>query len=179
MPDAPTDRCFIAVWPDDGTADELESLAARLHTKHPGTRRVQRANLHLTLAFIGPLHDTLQDAVADGLAAIEITPFDWRIDQLGTFAGSRVLWAASASNHPSLNALAGRIRALLDTLQIRYDHQPFTPHVTLLRHLPHGGIAGTAGPLERPIRWTVSRAVLLRSLSSATGVWYVEHKPAA
>lgn len=178
MPNAPTDRCFVAVWPDDRTANELDSLAARLHREHPGTRRVQRANLHLTLAFIGPLQDTLQDAVADELAAIDVTAFDWCIDHFGTFAGARVLWAASASNHPALNALAGRVRSLLDTLEIRYDHQPFTAHVTLLRHLPRAGIAGIAGPLERPIRWTVRRAVLLRSLSTATGVRYVERKPA-
>jgi RNA 2',3'-cyclic 3'-phosphodiesterase len=169
----PTDRCFIAVWPDDATATQLDELAARLHAEYPGSRRVERINFHLTLAFIGPLPVALQEAVVRELAATDVMPFDWRIDQVGAFARARVLWAASATAHP-LSTLASNVRSLLHTLNIGYDQQPFRPHVTLLRKLPRSHMAGIACGLDRPICWTMRRPVLLRSVSTSTGVRYVE-----
>jgi RNA 2',3'-cyclic 3'-phosphodiesterase len=177
MHDVPTDRCFIAVWPDNATATQLDQLAARLHAEHPGSRRVERANLHLTLAFIGPLPVGLQEVVVRELEATKVIPFDWRIDQVGAFARARVLWAASATAHPHLSTLARNVRSLLHTLDIGYDQQPFRPHVTLLRRLPRSRMAGIACGLDRPICWTVCRPVLLRSVSTSTGVRYVEPRP--
>lgn len=140
---------------------------------------MRRRNLHLTLAFIGPLPGALQEAVARDLAAVDVAPFAWCIDQLGIFVGARVLWAASAEEDPSLNALAGRARSTLDALRIDYDRQPFTPHVTLLRNLPRVGNAPVVPALEQPIRWMVRRVVLLRSVATAEGVHYSELRSAA
>lgn len=172
-----TDRCFIAARPDAATADALDRLAAQLHENHPGARRVPRANLHLTLAFIGPLPDILQVAIAQDLAAIDIAPFDWRIDELGAFAGARVLWAASRRTSAPLNALAAQACAALDAHGVAYDRRRFEPHVTLLRNFrqPRGTPLGV---VDDPIVWTVGHMALLRSVSTAQGVRYVERTSA-
>ena len=168
------DRCFIAVWPDDASANALDALTARLHAEHPGAVRVQRANLHLTLAFIGPLPLALQEHVARDLAAVEVVPFNWCIDRVGTFASARVAWAANATPDRCINALADRVRTTLEARQIGYDRHPFTPHVTLLRKLSRAGIAGVARSLDPPIHWAVRRVALLKSVYTAAGVHYVE-----
>lgn len=166
-------RCFVAVWPDAIAAQQLDALAARLHAAQRGTRRMRRANLHLTLAFIGDLPAARQQQVAQALQAIDTAPFDWQIDRIGAFAGARVLWAGSAAD-ARLDALAAQARACLDALQVDYDRKPFVPHVTLLRDLARADAAQVNAALETPVRWPVTKAVLLRSVSDAGGVRYVD-----
>jgi 2'-5' RNA ligase len=166
-------RCFVAVWPDAQAAQQLDALAARLHAAHRGTRRMRRANLHLTLAFIGDLPIALQQQVARALQAINCAPFNWQIDRIGAFAGARVLWAGSAPD-PRLAAVAAQARTCLDALQVGYDRKPFVPHVTLLRDLARADAAQVNAPLEAPIRWPVIRPVLLRSVGDSGGVRYVD-----
>lgn len=167
------------MWPDETASRQLESLAERTHAVHPGARRVPRANLHLTLAFIGPLASESQAMVARSLASIDAPSFTWQVDRIGAFAHARVAWAASANCNRDLDALAGTVREALDLLGVAYDRRPFVPHVTLLRSVPRADIGTLAMDLDQPIPWTVRRPVLLKSVSTTTGVRYVQHRSVA
>lgn len=169
-------RCFVAVWPDAAAAECLDALAARLHARHGGTRRMRRANLHLTLAFIGDLASNDRQRVANAVAAIEVAPFDWRIDRIGAFDGAQVLWAGSDAD-ANLSALAARVRSTLDALAVRYDRKAFVPHVTLLRNLSRSQAAQAEERLDPPLSWPVRRAALLQSTATDDGPRYRDVPP--
>lgn len=156
-------RCFVGLWPDADAAARLVSLVDALGREYPHVRRITRANLHLTLAFIGDLASDAAQRVALRLRALPVVPFTWTIDSVGSFAGPRVAWAGGPTP-PALQALANTVRALLSAEQVQFDRRPFVPHVTLLRHLPRTA-AGLARPIEPPIAWQVGTPVLLRSLA--------------
>jgi 2'-5' RNA ligase len=156
-------RCFVGLWPDADAAVRLVSLADELGREYPHARRITRANLHLTLAFIGDLESDAAQRVALLLGALPVVPFTWTIDSIGSFAGPRVAWAGGPTR-PALQALVDTVRELLTAAQVRFDQRPFVPHVTLLRHLPRTA-AGLERPIEPPIAWQAGAPVLLRSLA--------------
>ncbi len=101
---APALRCFVALQPDQAALERLDRLADEQHARFPMARRMRRENLHLTLAFIGALQAERARQVAARLAVEEPSPFDWSLDELGAFAGARVLWVGGAE--AQLEALA-------------------------------------------------------------------------
>src|SRR4051812_8388437 len=125
-------RLFYALWPDDAVRDALMALQAPLQG-----RLTQRANLHLTLAFLGaqpaaklPLLQTLlQDLPSAG--------FTLTIDRTGHFGQRRIAWAGMQRIPPQLLALHAELNRLLDLHLIAFDRRPdFRPHLTLARNAP-------------------------------------------
>jgi len=168
---APALRCFVALQPDQAALERLDRLADEQHARFPMARRMRRENLHLTLAFIGALQAERARQVAARLAIEEPSPFDWSLDELGAFAGARVLWVGGAE--AQLEALATRSRRLLDELGVRFDRKPFVAHVTLLRNLPREAAGDAARRLEPPILWRAAAPVLLQSTTDADGLRYL------
>ena len=168
---APTLRCFIALHPDEGALERLDRLAGAELARLPSARRMRRENLHLTLAFIGALDAGRARQVAARLAAEPPAPFDWSLDEVGAFAGARVLWAGGTD--VQLDALAARARALLDELDVRFDRKPFVAHVTLLRDVPRDAARDAARRIEPPILWHAGAPVLLESRTDSSGVRYL------
>jgi len=164
-PQPDTLRCFVACWPDDDARTHLDELAQALHARFPGARRMRAENLHLTLAFIGPMPAPGARQLASALPEDSIEPFGWRIDRIGRFERARVLWAGSAEE-PRLSELAAGVRRRLRTLQIAFDDKPFAAHVTLLRDLPTRAAGGPGAPFEpigSPLAWQVRSAQLVVS----------------
>jgi RNA 2',3'-cyclic 3'-phosphodiesterase len=166
-------RCFVALWPAAQTAARLAALTHELALAYPQARPVPRANLHLTLAFIGDLDAERARQVAGQLRELESASFVWTIDRVGRFAGPRVAWAGGPAP-AALDELVQRVQARLDAAGVPFDRRPYRPHVTLLRHLPPDA-TGTPRALSPPIEWTAGRAVLLRSAAGR----YVEVAPAS
>lgn len=165
------ERCFVALWPDADARDRLEALARRLQLSCPGSRPTERENLHLTLAFIGPLDSGKGSIISEMLAAIEAPRFSWTIDRVGGFERARVVWAGGGTDEPRLAALSLAARKGLDALQVPYDRKPFVPHVTLLRKIIR---PGAPEPIE-PIRWSAAAPVLTVSRRDERG--HVRYRP--
>lgn len=127
-------------------------------------RATKAGDLHLTVAFIGDLADGTAITVAAAIAKMPVKPFDYRLDTLGFFEDAGVVWVggdANVSGKP-LDALAARVRRLLDRLMVDYDRRAFVPHVTLLR----GASRSDAQRLNAsvpPITWTIDSIALYRS----------------
>lgn len=165
-----TVRCFIALQPDEAALERLDRLAREQQARFPSARRLRRENLHLTLAFIGVAPRAQARQVAARLADLPFEPFDWTVDAVGAFGGTRVLWAGGSSD--ALRALAQRTRALLDDLAVPYDRRPFVAHVTLLRNVPRGAAHEVAAAVAPPIVWHAGPPVLLQSTTEAGGTRY-------
>ena len=129
-----------------------------------------RANLHLTLAFLGTLEERRLPPIQGRLAAMHTPQFAWRIDHLGSFGRARVVWAGGPADS-RLNGLAQAVRNGLDDLRVSYDHKFFVAHVTLLR-----GVSDfVAIALPRAIAWQVSGPVLMVSERDTHG--QVRYRP--
>ncbi len=126
-------RCFVAIWPDEGARDALLALAEQCARGQPRAEPVGRSNLHLTLAFIGPLDERAGEQLADAIGRLRERSGEFVLERVGFFAKSRVLWAGTGPS-PSLEALARTVRDLLSVMSVPFDAKRFSPHVTLLRH---------------------------------------------
>ncbi len=163
-------RCFVALQPDADARDRLEELARAQHAHFPNARLIRRENLHLTLAFISALDAAAAKQLAEHLAEQTFYPFDWALVAMGGFERARVLWAGSEDAR--LQAMAARVRRLLDTLDIRYDRKPFVAHVTLLRKLPRDATRTASTRIEPPVLWRAAAPVLLQSMTEPRGTRY-------
>lgn len=170
-------RCFVALQPDAAACDRLDELARAQHSLFPHARRMRRDNLHLTVAFIGALDAALARRVAQQLATQTVEPFDWALADVGVFERARVLWVGGADRR--LDALAARVRQLLDAVDVGYDGKPFVAHVTLLRKLSRAATRSAALSIEPPIAWRVAAPVLLQSTTDRDGTRYTPVAPAA
>lgn len=130
-PDPAWQRAFIALAPNDATRDAL----ARINIPAP-LRPLLRADLHLTLAFLGGISEAQRHALARHLARLPdpIVP-PLRCNGLTYWPNAerpRVL-VASFDTTDALTHLLGQIHQILHTLALPVETRPFHPHITLAR----------------------------------------------
>ncbi|GGA44757.1 RNA 2',3'-cyclic phosphodiesterase [Dyella nitratireducens] len=176
----PTDRLFLAVFPDPAYAARFEIFAA----KHLAARRmdgkpVEAARIHLTLFHLGDFTELppgLATRAAEALSHLEAEPFTIRFDQIGSFNnrsshGDFVL-TASDGNEP-LHALRQQLATHLNAAALNsYTKGSFTPHMTLAYNKP-------AAPFQsiEPIVWPAHEVVLIHSLLGKTRHIRIAEKP--
>jgi 2'-5' RNA ligase len=125
-------RLFLALELPAATLDVLEAWGAQ-HLR--GGRVVPRAQLHVTLAFLGsrpagelePIVRALRDAAAETDAPVVLEPSRWR--------ETRSVGMVVLDDHGAVaGALARRLHARLEALRVyRPESRPWLPHVTALR----------------------------------------------
>lgn len=156
-------RLFYALWPDASTRDALTRLQQPL-----AGRKMHRADLHLTLAFLGAQPAALLPELLAILAALPKPDMALRLECLGYFPSSRIVWAGLQSTPAALLSLREALLAQLARHGISGAARgTFTPHVTLARN---------AAPPEsvaiEPITWHADRCVLVESVAEENGVRY-------
>src|SRR5438105_10598653 len=84
-------RTFIALELDEALQHYLGGIIRHLGQELPGVRWVDPAGMHLTLAFLGELTDEQLASATDAaeVAARQVTPFDYRLQDLGVFGSPR------------------------------------------------------------------------------------------
>ena len=159
-------RLFIALEPSRAFRDALAELQARLRASGVEGRYLDADGLHMTLAFIG---EWQADAMPPLPAVRESFPL--ALSSLGEFRRAKVLWAGVRPSR-ELEALASTVRTRLEKANVPYDHQGFTPHITLVRKplLPREDmLSGIEIP---PAVMTVREVCLYRSEHTAGGMRY-------
>lgn len=148
-------RWFLALWPDPEVRDALARVSRGLM---PGAaRRTHPEDLHLTLRFLGPLSPealTQVEGAAETLAGMPCVHL--RIDRLGHFPRSGILWAGPAVVDPGLRALAARLDQALGARGFPPEVRPFQAHITLAR----GMRRPPADPWGEPVPWIARELVL-------------------
>lgn len=157
-------RLFFALWPDDATRDALASAAALLNLRDG--RPAQRADLHMTLAFLGEVPEARVAALCAMAGGLRVSSFELGISAAGWWRRSRLAWLAPATVPPALTALG---MALQQGAGIAAEGvASYRPHVTVARGVrrPPGLLASFSVP------WAARDFVLVSSNSASTGPRY-------
>lgn len=166
-PPAPRQRLFFAIWPDENVRRHFAAIAAK-SLKRSG-RRITAENLHLTLAFLGPVPPEVRrcaESVADGVAA---APFTLEFTHLGLFPRPRVIWSGCNETPEALIALVGALRAGLQNCGIRPEARPYRAHLTLARK---ANVRPGFGAPHTPVAWSVDSFHLVESKTFSEGAQY-------
>jgi 2'-5' RNA ligase len=157
---------FACVLPREIGAPLLER-AASVAAGHGRPTRIE--DLHLTLAFLGALPRERIDAakrVGESLAGAP--GFALKLDCLGAFARSGVIWASSSEPEAGLFTLQAGLASALVREGFAIDEAPYRPHVTLLRRAKLPGTFPELAPLD----WRVSGFALFESRPAVSGPRY-------
>ncbi|MCU4655085.1 RNA 2',3'-cyclic phosphodiesterase [Roseibacterium sp. SDUM158016] len=123
-------RAFLALTVPEDTADAM----ARVQSRLPTGRAVPEENLHLTLAFLGDVPETVLTALDEELSAIRLPPARVDFLGLGTFAEmERGLIFAEVRPDPDLAALQSKVERIARLAGADLPRRRFRPHVTLMR----------------------------------------------
>lgn len=160
-------RLFFALWPDPALRAQLAALAAGLRDRCGG-RSPPPANIHLTLAFIGPLAASRLPELTAMASGLQAAPVDLTLDRIGCWRAQRLVWAAPRHCPAALSALVAALRAGLQARGFPVERRTFRPHVTLLRDMVTPPEAGKGLDLN----WQARSVVLASSQPAARGVHY-------
>ncbi len=123
-------RTFIAVELPERFLPEIEKIESMLDT--PGIKLVEPKQVHITLKFLGDIHEDKVEPVASALSQVSCKPFEAKIRGVGVFpkpAYIKVIWLGAEGNFEALHTEVERV---LSPFKFEKDHQ-FSPHATLAR----------------------------------------------
>jgi RNA 2',3'-cyclic 3'-phosphodiesterase len=131
-------RLFIALCVDPIITANLEVALRRQARTAPNARWVRPDSLHLSLAFLGEVAESLVPRIGEALerAATRHPQHRLRIRGSGTFGSfgaPKVLWAGVSGEVQVLETLQGDLVRELAPLGVAPDHEQFQPHITLAR----------------------------------------------
>ncbi|MDR1623288.1 MAG: RNA 2',3'-cyclic phosphodiesterase [Synergistaceae bacterium] len=169
-------RTFVAVTPPEDVLDRMEDWLTRLRPLAP-YKWVSRAQLHLTLRFLGEASRAQTDVVAEALDKLKFDPFAICLGRVGGFphlGRPRVLWTGEISGTKDIAALAAKVEETAVGSGFPPETKKFNAHLTLAR------APGTAPPPELvkalktvpSFSWLVSRFSLVRSELTPRGPIY-------
>ncbi|RYH10842.1 RNA 2',3'-cyclic phosphodiesterase [Tropicimonas sp. IMCC6043] len=123
-------RLFVAISLPEGLLDRLEALAARLALGRP----TPRENLHLTLAFLDEVAETVLPELDDALGAIHLPSVPVAFTGLDLFgARSPEILHASVRQAPGLIQLHESVLRAARGTGLSLARRRYRPHVTLAR----------------------------------------------
>ncbi|HTM51986.1 MAG TPA: RNA 2',3'-cyclic phosphodiesterase [Bryobacteraceae bacterium] len=174
-------RLFTAI---DLPGEALQRLETLIDSLRP-LARLQwspAANLHITTRFIGEWPDERLPELRSALSRIpcrEAIPI--RVGGLGFYPHARSprVFYAGVGAAPELAALAADIDASLETLGLRREPRPYSPHLTLARIKSPGGLAAFHKEVVRLGQphfgsFTADRFFLYHSRTSPSGSVYTK-----
>jgi 2'-5' RNA ligase len=157
-------RLFFALWPEPALQDCISRAALDAAAK-AGVRGkpVPPARCHLTLLFLGELDPEMTSRAQAAAATVTAAPFELRLDRLGHFNASKVLWAGGGKPPQELMQLWDCLRAAMAQAGVPHERTRITPHVTCLRQA-----SGPASLPMAPQLWPVREFALVHSVLAGT-----------
>ena len=134
--------------------------STRTAVRRCGGRSTPPGNLHITLAFLGPLTEA-DLATVEQVPPIPSTAFTIELDKLGHWSRSRVLWIGATQVPDELKQLERKLWDALVAVGFERERRPYHPHVTLARK---------ARSVDTPVHsvvWPVSKLALVESRPGA------------
>ena len=176
-------RTFVAVEITQAIRKRAGELIAALAGTSADVKWVEPHNLHLTLKFLGEVHQNelaqVCQAVARGAAAVD--PFELEVRGAGAFPNAvrpRTVWLGAGEGSEPMVVLHDRVEAALAKLGYREEHRRFQTHLTIGRVRGAGpGIAELGQLLQQQAdfaagRMTVGKVAIFASTLTADGPVY-------
>jgi 2'-5' RNA ligase len=163
----PRQRLFFALWPDATVRQSLVKSSRELLGRR--VKQVAAENLHITLAFAGPVIASVRDCLMEAAGGIHCASFDLVIDHVGHWPRPRILWVGPTHAPLALWTLVEALNQTFDNCGLQRETRPFQAHVTLARKV---GKALPAPVVLNPVVWSVSEFSLMESVTDARGASY-------
>lgn len=128
---------FIAIPLPEEWKELMSVYLKKLKSEFAFTRWVHPEDLHITLAFLGPVNDEKIEAIRESMMDIahDTKGFPLTLDCLGIFGNPqspRVFWhGVEESVH--LNALRERVYVACVKIGFELERRSFHPHITVAR----------------------------------------------
>jgi 2'-5' RNA ligase len=176
----PTRRLFFALWPDESMREAM-TQATRRAARASGGRPVPAENLHVTLAFLGPVPERRLPRLAEiarnvagalgarcDSAGTSAEALELLFDRLEHWRATHLLCALAAEPPARVAALARALQDRLVADGFAPDLKPFRPHVTVARKVLHASAAGKM----HPVAWRFTELALIESRTLREGALY-------
>ena len=160
-------RLYFALWPDDGIRLQLSRYRLQLAREGNG-RAVFPVTLHMTLAFLGDVDETLIPAIEKIADKLQAAPFNYAVNVAGCFPKAAVAWLGAKETPWHLFELQKNLQSLLAAAKLGHDTRTFRPHITVVRDIK----TPFADRAIAPIRWPIDHFSLVSALIGPTGPKY-------
>jgi 2'-5' RNA ligase len=176
-------RTFIAVEISKPIRDRAGQVITELDGTAAEVKWVEPHNLHLTLKFLGDVHqrDIIDVCRAVSQAAAGVQPFELEVGGVGAFpnaARPRTVWLGANEGAEQMIVLHDRIEDALAELGFRKEHRRFQTHLTIGRVRGDGpGILALGERIQRQSdvrigRMDVQAATVFSSTLTSAGPVY-------
>ena len=157
-------RLFFALWPDETTRAQIDSLNQQLDG---AGRKLIPQNLHVTLVFLGNVEDDVADAVERLAADIQAAPLELLFDELDYWKRPRVICLTCRRQPDKVYDLVNQLTRMVSSFPIRLEARPFRAHITLARKAQQ-----RPDLIFEPIRLKAKEFALVESVYTENGVRY-------
>jgi 2'-5' RNA ligase len=176
-------RTFVAVEITGPIRARTKELIAALAVTTADVKWIEPHNLHLTLKFLGNVHETeiAQVCRAVQRGAGEVEPFELELRGAGAFpnaARPRTVWLGAGAGAQEMVALHDHVETALADLGYREEHRRFAVHLTIGRVRGVGPSIAELGELIQLQadfaigRLTVGKATIFASTLTSAGPIY-------
>lgn len=167
-------RLFIAAAV---TTEARHGLASTLQGLDIPGRRVDPADWHLTLRFIGAIGEVEEDRLLNALDQQDLGDrFRVRWGGLGAFprpVKATVVWLGLQDGVVESTGLAARVESAVQAMGAVGEDRPFRPHLTLSRVRPPRDVSDLMASFDPPgIVMPVDRVLLMASHLGRGGAKY-------
>jgi 2'-5' RNA ligase len=169
-------RLFVAI----PLPDTIRAQLALLQSGLQGARWITPGNIHLTLRFIGEVHNDVAADIDLALADVMVPGFMLQLDGIGDFGRGKhphALWAGVAPSKQLMH-LQAKIESALVRAGLDAETRKFSPHITIARlkdvrkHRVEDW--ATLHGAFRSAPFQVERFVLYSSFLKSSGAVYLE-----
>ena len=172
-------RAFLAVSLPDEARDCARQAIESLRSAVPdGVRWVAPESQHLTLKFLGEIHEGHVDRLVERAAAklASASPFEVALAGFGAFPSARearILWLGVSRGSAALAKLARKLDSAARVTGAERERRPFAAHLTLgrLREPARVELERLSPPTS--VAWTVAEVVLYESRLAPDGARHV------
>jgi 2'-5' RNA ligase len=125
-----TKKLFLGISLDEQQRQEIRQLQDNFDVD---VRLVPITNLHMTLAFFGPVSNKIQRKLEKGISALHKPKFCVTLNQLAHWKKPKILCLTGESKDKALQQLAKDCQLLTAALDLPSSEHVFTAHITVAR----------------------------------------------